>query len=222
MTPGHALDAARTQVAGEPGFRTRPMVASAARVAVEAARAAAATAPAGQADAARRRAQLSTFLDLSAQIFCITDFTGALVWWNAASSGRSATAPRSCGAYGSTTWSIPTTGRCAGRPRRCWPRTVRSGLDPDPVLHPARRVALARVDHPRRLRAGSGSTERPGTSPRRRRDEIALSESEARLRAIMKYSPSVIFVKDLEGRYLLVNDEFSTRVGHSRGRRRWA
>ena len=30
------------------------------------------------------RAQLATFLDLSAQIFCITDFTSALVWWNAA------------------------------------------------------------------------------------------------------------------------------------------
>ena len=29
----------------------------------------------------------------------------------------------------------------------------------------------------------------------------------------MKYSPSVIFVKDLEGRYLLVNDEFSRASG---------
>jgi len=47
----------------------------------------------------------------------------------------------------------------------------------------------------------------------RRRDEIALNESEARLRAIMQYSPSVIFVKDLEGRYLLVNDEFARASG---------
>jgi PAS domain S-box-containing protein len=47
----------------------------------------------------------------------------------------------------------------------------------------------------------------------RRQDEVELSESEARLRAIMKYSPSIIFVKDLEGRYLLVNDEFSRATG---------
>jgi PAS domain S-box-containing protein len=47
----------------------------------------------------------------------------------------------------------------------------------------------------------------------RRRDETALSESEARLRAILQYSPSVIFVKDLEGRYLLVNDGFTRASG---------
>ena len=29
----------------------------------------------------------------------------------------------------------------------------------------------------------------------------------------MKYSPSIIFVKDLEGRYLLVNDEFARAAG---------
>ncbi len=28
--------------------------------------------------------QLATFLDLSAQMFCVLDFTSALVWWNAA------------------------------------------------------------------------------------------------------------------------------------------
>jgi PAS domain S-box-containing protein len=47
----------------------------------------------------------------------------------------------------------------------------------------------------------------------RRRDETALSDSEARLRAILKYSPSIIFVKDFEGRYLLVNDGFSRATG---------
>ena len=51
---------------------------------------------------------------------------------------------------------------------------------------------------------------------------MALSESEARLRAIMKYSPSFIFVKDLEGRYLLVNDEFAPAPRASRSSRRWA
>ena len=33
------------------------------------------------------------------------------------------------------------------------------------------------------------------------------------MRAIMEYSPSIIYVKDLSGRYLLVNDEFARATG---------
>jgi len=53
----------------------------------------------------------------------------------------------------------------------------------------------------------------------RRRDEKALNESEARLRAIMKYSPWSSSSWDLEGRYLLVNDEFSRVSGICDGNR---
>ncbi|TMQ31321.1 MAG: PAS domain S-box protein [Nitrospirae bacterium] len=38
--------------------------------------------------------------------------------------------------------------------------------------------------------------------------ELALSESEARLQAMLDHSPSLIFLKDLKGRYLEVNQQF--------------
>jgi PAS domain S-box-containing protein len=164
----------------------------------------------GSQDAAR--AQLATFLDLSAQIFCITDYTGALVWWNASFERTLGYSPEEL-----------------------------RGLRLDDLVHPddrdVRRAAEAvlaqngeagltqirfctregqwrwlewttRVDFDRQRVYGAARD-----VTQRRRDELALGESEARLRAIMKYSPSVIFVKDLEGRYLLVNDEFSRASG---------
>lgn len=42
----------------------------------------------------------------------------------------------------------------------------------------------------------------------RKRAELALSESEARLRVMLDHSPSLIFLKDLKGRYLDVNQQF--------------
>jgi PAS domain S-box-containing protein len=197
-------------------------VAEAARVAVEAATAAAtatttaaataADAPGGAPTPVSGRAQLTTFLDLSAQIFCITDLSGSLVWWNPAFE-------RTLG-YGA--------------------EELRK-LRLDDLVHPedreVRRAAEAvlaengeagltqirfcnrqgewrwlewttRVDFGRQRVYGAA---RDVTE--RRQDEIALRHSEARLRAIMRHSPSVIFVKDLEGRYLLVNAEFSRASG---------
>ena len=43
----------------------------------------------------------------------------------------------------------------------------------------------------------------------RKRAETALRETEARLRAIMDNSPTMIFLKDLQGRYLHVNRRFT-------------
>lgn len=43
---------------------------------------------------------------------------------------------------------------------------------------------------------------------KRQRAESAIGASEARLRAILDYSPAIITLKDLEGKYLLVNGEF--------------
>jgi PAS domain S-box-containing protein len=42
----------------------------------------------------------------------------------------------------------------------------------------------------------------------RKRAELALRESEARLRVMLDHSPSLIFLKDLKGRYLDVNQQF--------------
>ena len=170
----------------------------------------------------RAHAQLATFLDLSAQMFCITDFTGALVWWNAAFE-------RTLG-YGAEEL-LGRPPRRTGPSRRPGdPQGDRGGVggergggsDPGPLPAPGHGEWrwlewTNRVDFGRQRVYGAA---RDITD--RRRDEIALSESEARLRAIMKYSPSVIFVKDLEGRYLLVNDEFCRGTGVADGRRPWA
>jgi two-component system, sensor histidine kinase and response regulator len=43
--------------------------------------------------------------------------------------------------------------------------------------------------------------------------ERALHESEERVNAILTYSPNLIFLKDLEGRYLLANHEFERVLG---------
>ncbi len=42
----------------------------------------------------------------------------------------------------------------------------------------------------------------------RKQAELALRESEARLRVMLDHSPSLIFLKDLKGRYLDVNQQF--------------
>jgi PAS domain S-box-containing protein len=47
-----------------------------------------------------------------------------------------------------------------------------------------------------------------GEIVRRKRAEEALRESEERLRGILRHSPSVIFLKDPEGRYLIINRRY--------------
>ena len=46
--------------------------------------------------------------------------------------------------------------------------------------------------------------------------QAALAASEARLQAILEHSPSAIFVKDLRGRYVLVNEAFLAKLGIER------
>ena len=158
--------------------------------------------------------QLATFLDLSVQMFCVLDFTSALLWWNAAFE------------------------RTLG-----YSRDELLHMHLDDLVHPddrdtyqANEATLAengeagltqvrfltrqgewrwlewttRVDFERQ-RAYGAARDITG----RRRDEMALRESEARLRAILQNSSSVVFVKDLDGRYLLVNDEFARVTGVS-------
>ncbi|MSP36862.1 MAG: PAS domain S-box protein [Deltaproteobacteria bacterium] len=47
----------------------------------------------------------------------------------------------------------------------------------------------------------------------RRQAEEALRESEARMRAILDHSPAPVFIKDCDGRYLLVNCRFEEMFG---------
>ena len=49
----------------------------------------------------------------------------------------------------------------------------------------------------------------------RKRAQEALRQSEARLQAIMDHSPAMIFVKNIQGRYLHVNHQFRRRVERS-------
>lgn len=50
----------------------------------------------------------------------------------------------------------------------------------------------------------------------RQRDEAALRESDARLRAILDSSPAVIYTKDLHGCFLFINREFESLFGLTR------
>jgi PAS domain S-box-containing protein len=47
----------------------------------------------------------------------------------------------------------------------------------------------------------------------RKRAEQALRESDKRFQALLDNSPNLIFIKDVEGRYLVVNKEFETALG---------
>ncbi|MSO93660.1 MAG: PAS domain S-box protein [Rhodospirillales bacterium] len=47
----------------------------------------------------------------------------------------------------------------------------------------------------------------------RRRAEEALQQSEAQLRAFLQYSPSGLYIKDLEGRYVVFGTEAAHRLG---------
>ncbi len=51
----------------------------------------------------------------------------------------------------------------------------------------------------------------------RRRSERAVQESERRLRAIMDHSPAIMYLKDTEGRYLIVSRHFERLVGRPAG-----
>ncbi len=158
------------------------------------------------------RAELATFLDLSAQIFCITDYTSALVWWNSAFERALGYGPEELRGLRLDDLVHPDDREVRRRAETVLAENGEAGLTQ--VRFCSRQGEwrwlewTTRVDYSRQRVYGAARD-----ITERRRDEIALSESEARLRAIMTYSPSVIFVKDLKGRYLLVNDEFSRASG---------
>ncbi len=161
---------------------------------------------------APERARLAAFFELSAQMFCITDFSSALVWWNAAFEKALGYSPDELRRLRLDDLVHPDDREVRRAAEAVLAAQGEAGLTQVRVCtrHGEWRWFewTTRVDFNRRRVYGAA---RDVTD--RRRDELALAESEARLRGIMKYSPSVIFVKDLEGRYLLVNDEFSRVTG---------
>lgn len=50
----------------------------------------------------------------------------------------------------------------------------------------------------------------------KRKSQVALRESEKRLQNILKYAPILVYLNDLEGRYIYVNDEFANVVEKDR------
>jgi PAS domain S-box-containing protein len=151
-------------------------------------------------------------MELSAQVFCVTDLTGTVVWCNASFERALSVGPRRL--LGIRLQDI------VHPDDRDVLRQAESRLREQGELGPTKlRMRTAdggwrwlewttRVDVTRQRVYGAARdiTERRGA-------EAALSDSASRLRAIMKHSPSIMFVKDLEGRYLVVNDGFARATG---------
>ncbi len=153
-------------------------------------------------------------MELSGQLFCITDFTSAVIWSNAAFErvlGYDEGAlvgvrlsdllhPDEAGVLGSAFASVMATGEVGLNEVRF--RTAAGGWR---WLEWTTRVDFDR----RRVYAAARDV------TQRRADENAIRDSEALLKTIVRHSPAGIFVKDLEGRYLLANDVFATAAGMS-------
>jgi PAS domain S-box-containing protein len=154
----------------------------------------------------------ASVLELSTQVLCMTDLEGTVVWCNDAMI-------RACG---------DAAGELVGRP------LVALVHPEDAGALAAARTTLAsghevsglqvrhrdgdgtwrwlewtmRADLDRRLAHGAARD----ITDDRETDEV-LRHDEARLQAILDYSPSSIFVKDLQGRYLIVNRQWSKITG---------
>ena len=152
-----------------------------------------------------RRVDPGALLDLAAGFLCMTDAAGTVLWAN-----------RSLG----TALGVPA-GGLVGRPMHA-------------LVHPDDAGTLAELlsaggAGALRVQAAGGGWRRLACTVRvdagRQRAYLAAADtaaedgdtvaddSIARLGAIMRHSPSLVFVKDLESRYLVVNDEFSRATG---------
>ncbi len=80
-------------------------------------------------------------------------------------------------------------------------------------LYRRRVTDAASVEHTLRIFASRAASELE-----RRRAERALAERETLLGALLENSPAIVYVKDPEGRYLLVNRQYEERVGLPRDR----
>jgi len=101
---------------------------------------------------ASAHAELATFLDLSAQIFCITDRSGALVWWNAAFERTLGYSAKELRGLRLDDLVHPDDREVPG--------------SPSSASAPARASGAGSSGPPASTSPASASTERPGTSPR--------------------------------------------------------
>jgi PAS domain S-box-containing protein len=155
---------------------------------------------------------LAALVERSSQILCMLDFEGTIVWCNQSMTSvlgyrpgaliglnlGTLVHPEDAGVVteaeqplrsGSEVSGIRARSRCADGTWRTLEWTVRADMHRRLIYSAARDV-----------------TEQGQT------DEL-LRDDEARLRAILDYSPSSIFVKDLQGRYLVVNRQWSRITG---------
>lgn len=160
----------------------------------------------------RSAAQMAALVESSTQILCMLDLEGSIVWCNASMARvlgydahdligvnlRTLVHPddheqmQRAGEQlvtGAELSGLETRSRCRDGSWRALEWTVRADIERGFIYS-----------------AGRDVTERRDT------DEI-LRQDEARLRAILDYSPSSIFVKDLQGRYLIVNRKWSRITG---------
>lgn len=170
------------------------------------------TAPEYRMHGVPKGAPMASLVELSTQILCMLDLKGTIVWCNESMMqvlGYDAgeligmgfgtlvhpddvavvSAAGESLALGAEISGVRARSRCKNGTWRSLEWTVRA--DPSRGL-----VYSAGRDITERLEA----------------DEI-LAVDEARLRAILEYSPSSIFVKDLQGRYLIVNRQWSRVTG---------
>lgn len=80
-------------------------------------------------------------------------------------------------------------------------------------------VVRTSLEEPYRLleaRVGERTADLRREVEKRRHAETAIGASESRLRAILEHSSAIISLKDLEGKYLLVNAEFERVIGVGR------
>jgi PAS domain S-box-containing protein len=154
----------------------------------------------------------ASLVELSAQILCVTDLAGTIRWCNdsmaralgcgaselVGSDMRASVHPDDDGALAAA-WTALASGvevsglevrhRCLNGPWRWLEWTLRADPARDVTYCAARDVTGYRETHQ------------------------VLVDDEARLRSILDYSPASIVVKDLQGRYLIVNRQWSWVTG---------
>ena len=158
------------------------------------------------------RRHLSKFLSLTTHMLCISDFTDTVLWCNAAFEqilGYEAGELRGVALHDLV-----------------HPDDVAAHVDADASLRLGHTVSALRTRH--RRKDGAWRTVDWNVTPDPRRQLIrhtgrdvtdqcaaddGLRDNEARLRAILEHSPSAIFVKSVNGRYLVVNNEWSRLTG---------
>jgi len=159
-----------------------------------------------------RAKQMASLVEYSTQILCTLDLEGTIVWCNESMtrvlgygpgelSGvgiGSLVHPDDIGVVRGTSETLASGAEISGIETRCRCR--------DGTWRALEWTVRADVARGLVYSAGRDVTED-------RETDAILRDDEARLRAILEYSPSSIFVKDLQGRYLIVNRQWSWITG---------